>query len=96
MLVQVVEAKYLDGYRIEVSFNDGRKGIVDLRDTLQGPVFEGLKDQVEFRRFVVDRELDTLVWANGADLAPEYIYFKAFKDDFELRDRFKKWGYLSN
>ncbi len=96
MLVHVVDAKYVGGYRIEVSFSDGRKGIADLSDALCGPAFESLKDESEFRRFVVDKELDTLVWANGADLAPEYIYFQAFRDDRELQDRFKKWGYLNN
>ncbi|MGH9945843.1 MAG: DUF2442 domain-containing protein [Pyrinomonadaceae bacterium] len=95
-MIHVVDAKYVDGYRIEVSFNDGRKGIADLSEVLRGPVFEKLKDESEFRRFVVDKELDTLVWANGADLAPEYIYFQAFNDDRELQDKFRKWGYLNN
>ena len=96
MIVHVVDAKYVDGYRIEVSFNDGRKGIADLSDALQGPAFEILKDELEFQRFVVDEELDTLVWENGADLAPEYIYFQAFRHDQDLQERFKKWGYLNN
>ena len=96
MLVHLVDAKYVDGYRIEVSFNDGRKGIADLSDALQGPAFEILKDELEFQRFVVDEELDTLVWENGADLAPEYIYFQAFRHDQDLQERFKKWGYLNN
>jgi len=96
MLVHVVNAKYVDGYRIEVTFNDGRKGIADFRDALIGPVFEKLKDESEFRRFEVDKELDTLVWANGADLAPEYIYFQAFKRDLDLREQFRDWGYLAN
>jgi len=96
MLVHVVNAKYVDGYRIEVSFDDGRTGIADLSEALNGPVFGKLKDESEFRRFIVDAELETLVWANGADLAPEYIYFQAFKDDRSLRERFKRWGYLNN
>ncbi|HVF46736.1 MAG TPA: DUF2442 domain-containing protein [Pyrinomonadaceae bacterium] len=95
MLVHVIDAKYVDGYRVEVSFNDGRKGIADLREALRGPVFESLKDETEFRRFVVDKELETLVWENGADLAPEYIYFQAFRNDRDLQERFKKWGYLN-
>ena len=96
MLVHVVDATYVDGYRIEVSFNDGRKGVADLSEALHGPAFESLRDEAQFRQFAVDRELDTLVWANGADLAPEYLYFQAFKDDRELQDKFRKWGYLSN
>ena len=96
MLVHVVNAKYVDGYRIEVTFNNGRKGIADFAETLSGPVFEKLKDESEFRRFEVDKELDTLVWANGADIAPEYIYFQAFKDDLSLHEQFRSWGYLPN
>jgi len=96
MLVHVTDAKYIDGYRIEVSFNDGRTGIADLTDALRGPIFEKLKDESEFRKFVLDEELDTLVWENGADLAPEYIYFQAFRDDRELQDKFRGWGYLDN
>ena len=44
MLVHIVDAKYVDGYRIEVLFNDGRKGVADLGETLKGPndlVFDG-------------------------------------------------------
>jgi len=43
----------------------------------------------------IDFCLETIIWANGADLAPEYIYFKAFKDDPDLQEQFKKWGYLT-
>ena len=96
MLVRVVNASYVDGYRIEVSFSDGRKGVADLAETLRGPVFEKLKDKSEFRRFEVDKELDILVWENGADLAPEYIYFQAFKNDRSLQKQFQSWGYLAN
>ena len=96
MLVHVLDAKYVDGYRIEMLFNDGRKGIADLSEALKGPVFEKLRDQEQFRRFSVDKELETLVWANGADLAPEYLYFQAFKNDQGLQEKFKKWGYLDN
>ena len=94
MLIHVINAKYVDGYRIEVTFNNGRKGIADLAGTLNGPVFEKLKDKSEFCRFKVDEELDTLVWANGADLAPEYIYFQEFKNDLNLQEQFRNWGYL--
>ena len=96
MLVNVVNAKYVDGYRIEVAFNNGRTGIADFGEALKGPVFEKLRDESEFRRFEVHKELDTVVWANGADLAPEYIYFQAFKDDSSLHEQFRDWGYLAN
>ena len=79
MFLHVTEARYLDAYRIEVAFNNGKKGIADLADALKGPVFEPLKNTKAFARFKVDAELETITWENGADLAPEYIYYQAFK-----------------
>ena len=95
MFLHVTNARYLEDYKVEVSFNDGRKGIADLTDALKGPIFEPLKNKSAFSRLVVDKELDTIVWSNGADLAPEYIYFQAFKNEPELQHQFKQWGYLA-
>ena len=73
MILHVEEARYLRDYRIWVRFNDGSSGEVDLAGVLTGPVFEPLQDLRSFRRFRVDPELDTIVWYNGADLAPEFL-----------------------
>ncbi len=95
MFLHVTNAKYLEDYKVEVSFNNGRKGVADLIDALEGPVFGLLKNKSEFSRFIVDKELETIVWPNGADLAPEYIFFQAFKNEPELQAQFKQWGYLT-
>ena len=94
MFLHVTEAKYLYDYIVEVTFNDGKKGCADLSEALQGPVFEPLKDVDKFSRLRVDEELETIAWDNGADLAPEYIYFQAFKTESALEPQFKAWGYL--
>jgi hypothetical protein len=70
-------AEYAGDYRIKVSFEDGTEGVLDLKDELWGEVFEPLKDVAKFREFRVDRELRTIVWPTGADLAPEYLYERA-------------------
>jgi hypothetical protein len=73
-MVWVKEARYLDGFRIDVLFNDGTRGIVDLRRTIfndRRRIFAQLKDVKAFRKFKVD--MDTLVWENRVDLAPEYL-----------------------
>jgi hypothetical protein len=93
MFLQVTKAQYVGDYCIEVAFNDGKKGIADLSDALKGSVFEPLKNVELFSQFSVDEELETVVWKNGADLAPEYIYYQAFKNDPELQSQFKTWGY---
>ncbi|MDR4507518.1 MAG: DUF2442 domain-containing protein [Candidatus Brocadiaceae bacterium] len=95
MILHVTDAKYAGDYRVEVVFNDGRKGIADLYEALSGPVFEPLKDKAQFSKLKVDEELETIAWPNGADLAPEYIYFQAFKDEKDLQNKFKQWGYIA-
>jgi len=47
---------------------------VDLAQDLEGEVFGPLRDKRRFRRFRVDPELETVVWENGAGLAPEFLY----------------------
>lgn len=94
MLLHVTEAKHLHDYMVEITFNNGRKGRVDLSDSLHGPVFEPLKEPGKFAQLRVDAELETIVWPNGADLAPEFLYFKAFKGEAELAPQFKAWGYM--
>jgi Protein of unknown function (DUF2442) len=76
MLIDVVEAKYLRDFTIWVRFEDGTEGEIDLSKELYGPVFEPLRDVSYFRQVRVDPELGTIVWPNGADLAPEFLYDK--------------------
>jgi hypothetical protein len=93
VILHVTEAKYIEEYKVQVSFNNGRRGVADLSNALRGSAFESLKDKSIFSSLRVDEELATIVWPNGADLAPEYIYFQAFKDDPSLQEQFRVWGY---
>ena len=74
MILHVVEVKYLHDYVIWVRFNDGAAGEVDLSAELEGEVFGPLKDQSLFKSVKVDPFMQTAVWDNGADLAPEFLY----------------------
>ncbi len=95
MFLHITDAKYIEDYKVEVAFNNGKRGIADLSEALHGDIFEPLKNQAIFSSFVVDKELETLVWPNGADLAPEYIFFQAFKNKPDLQEQFRRWGYIS-
>ncbi|MDM8569770.1 DUF2442 domain-containing protein [Thiotrichales bacterium HSG1] len=90
----ITEAKYLSDYKIEVLFNNGKKGIADLKHVLIGKVFEPLKEKTIFSQLKVDVELETIVWPNGVDLAPEFIYYQVFKNEPQLQTQFKQWGYI--
>ena len=74
MTPRIVEGRYISDYVIEVRFADGRKGTIDLQEELWGPVFEPLRDPAYFCRFRVHPDLHTIVWENGADFSPEFLY----------------------
>lgn len=74
MILHIKQAKYLHDYVIWLRFNDGAEGEVDLADELEGEVFGPLKDISKFKSFKIDPVLETIVWENGADLAPEFLY----------------------
>jgi hypothetical protein len=76
MLLDVIEARYIHGFTVWIKFEDGTEGDVDLSGELYGPVFEPLKVVNYFKLVKVDPELGTIVWPNGADLAPEFLYDK--------------------
>lgn len=95
MILHITEARYVKDYEVEVRFNDGRGGVADLSETLTGPVFAPLRDKSLFSQLKVDAEAQTIVWPNGADLAPEYVYFQAFRREPQLQAQFKQWGYLA-
>jgi len=82
-MLEVVKARYHDGYCVWVEFNDGVAGLVDLSDALWGPVFDTLKDVERFKQFEVSAVLHTLAWENGADLAPESLYSRLAKQDVQ-------------
>jgi hypothetical protein len=68
------QARHAGGYSIWLRFADGTEGEVDFEGELTGPVFEPLRDKERFLEFRVHPELHTLVWDNGADFAPEFLY----------------------
>ena len=74
MFLHVKEARYEKDYIIWIRFNNGAEGVVDLSNELEGEVFEPLKDIDKFKDFKVDPLLETIVWRNGADLSPEFLY----------------------
>ena len=75
-LPQLVEARHLGEYRVWLRFSDGSEGEADLAQDMWGEVFEPLLDLGQFAMLRVDPAMGTIVWPNGADLAPEYLYGK--------------------
>ena len=71
----VVHAEYRGGYRIHLTFSDGLENTVDFEPWLDAPMFQPLRDPEYFKRFFIDG--GTVVWPNGADIAPETLHARA-------------------
>ncbi len=76
MIPRVVEAVHVRDYVIHLRFADGVEGDIDLKDELDGEVFEPLREPAYFKTFRVHPELHTITWPNHADFAPEFLYEK--------------------
>lgn len=71
-MLKVVDVDYVKDYTLRLTFNDGVVKIVDLKPYLQGDVFGELLDKGKFVQYGLTPM--TIEWANGADLAPEFLY----------------------
>jgi hypothetical protein len=74
MILHTTEVIPLSGYRLRLTFNTGESGEVDLSSELDGEVFEPLRDPAMFATAHQHPIMRTVAWANGADLAPEYLF----------------------
>lgn len=70
-MLTVTDVEYLGNYSLLCTFSDGIRKRVDLTPLLQYPAFSELKDKNKFVQFGLQ---DTILWFNGADIAPEYLY----------------------
>ena len=77
-MYDLIEAKYVNGYTLELIFENGRKGTVDFLVYVEkGGVFGRFSDLSYFKKFFVNKELGVLCWPDGLDIAPETLYHKA-------------------
>lgn len=73
-MIWVTEVKALSDYRLWLRFSDGMEGDIDLRAFVEAdarPIVAALRDRELFAAVRVEH--DTVVWANGFDLAPEFL-----------------------
>jgi hypothetical protein len=71
----VTYVEILHDFVVELTFDDGTVGEVDLLPHLWGHVFEPLRDDPGlFAKVRVDADEGTIVWLDGADIAPETLY----------------------
>ena len=76
---RVVSVRPIDGYRLDLTFNDEALGVVDMDGWLIGGkgVMEPLKDREFFQQVSLDEEAGTIQWPDGVDLCPDVLYGRA-------------------
>ena len=89
---RILKAEYTGGYNIHIIFNNGKEGTVNLERTIfedKRPIFTKLKDETNFKNFKVGHS--TVIWLDELDLAPECLFYLAFKKSVNFQDQFKRW-----
>lgn len=73
--VKAANVKDAGNYILEISFENGKKGMVDFSGyAMRGGVFSGFADIEYFKRVSIDPVWGVLVWPGDVDIAPETIY----------------------
>ena len=72
MRPKAVDVKALNGYKIEIVFDNGEKRILDITPYFKFKVFEELKEKENFNKVKVSGL--SIEWENGADICPDELY----------------------
>jgi hypothetical protein len=73
-LVRVSKVELLEGYTVQIEFEDGQEKTINLEPYLRGPIFERIRaDRDEFLSMKV--EAGVISWPNGADIDPDVLYY---------------------
>ena len=71
-MLSIKDIDYIKDYAMLITFSDGVSKRVNLKPYLHGEVFGELLDHDKFVQYGLGSY--TIEWANGADLAPEFLY----------------------
>ena len=84
MIPRIKEIKPLDGFQLDVTFDDGYKVIYDVKDDIKSiPSFAILESEYKlFENFQLDESRTCITWSEDVDLPSDTIreYGKAVLD----------------
>ncbi|HLG59568.1 MAG TPA: DUF2442 domain-containing protein [Vicinamibacterales bacterium] len=76
---------------LRVGFADGSQQTIDFTPVLAGELYGPLQDPEFFGQVLLDPEVHTLVWPNGADFDPATLHDWRLVVD-ELASRARNWA----
>ena len=71
---KAIQIEHIADYKIQVMFEDGTTGIVDMTEFCFSGVFEPIKDINVFRQAYID-ERGAICWLEDLDMASDRIYY---------------------
>jgi hypothetical protein len=75
-MIKITKVKVLQGYRLELTFDDGVSGMVDLSDMVGKGVFALWRDRHVFEHVRIG-SFGELIWGDQIDLCPDSLYLRA-------------------
>ena len=72
---KISKVKVLPGYRLDLEFEDGVSGTVDLSENVGKGVFALWRDPLFFEQVAIG-SAGELVWGEKIDLCPDALYLK--------------------
>jgi hypothetical protein len=75
MYHDVTDIRILDDYKLQLTFDNGKSGVLDCKPFIdKGGVFSKLSDPEFFKSVQINCELGVLTWDDKIDIAPETVY----------------------
>jgi hypothetical protein len=71
----ITRVQVLEDYRLDLTFADGARGVVDLSNLAGHGVFALWNDYEEFRKVRIG-ESGELIWSESIDLCPDSLYLR--------------------
>lgn len=75
-MIKITQVKALQGYRLELAFDDGVVGVADLSELVGNGVFDLWRDRHAFEQVRIG-SFGELAWGDQIDLCPDSLYLRA-------------------
>lgn len=72
MYPSVISVTPRENYLLDILFDNGEKGVLDMAPFLKFGIFQQLQNPALFQQVRVS--FDTIAWSGNLDLDPEFVY----------------------
>ena len=72
--ISITKVLPVKNFHLHLFFSNGENGIIDMHKYLWGEAFKELKDPQYFQKVTINKDIGTISWSNGIDIAPESLY----------------------